>query len=36
LSGGRPALVEGIKNNICGKLTRELVSGTLEEYPIAD
>ncbi len=36
LSRGRQALVEGIKNNICGKVTRELVSGTLEVYPIAD
>ena len=30
------ALVEGIKNNICGKVTRELVPGTLEVYPIAN
>ncbi len=36
LSRGRQALVEGIKNNICGKVTRELVSGTLEVYPIAE
>lgn len=36
LSRGRQALVEGIKNNICGKVTRELVPGTLEVYPIAD
>jgi hypothetical protein len=36
LSRGRPALVEAIKNNICGKVTRELVPGTLEVYPIAD
>ena len=36
LSRGRAALVEGIKNNICGKVTRELVPGTLEVYPIAD
>jgi ketosteroid isomerase-like protein len=36
LSHGRQALVEGIKNNICGKVTRELVPGTLEVYPIAD
>lgn len=34
LSRGRPALIEGIKNNICGKVTRELVAGTLEVYPI--
>ena len=36
LSRGRPALVEAIKNNICGKVTRELVPGTLEVYPITD
>src|SRR6266403_3822853 len=30
------ALVEGVKNNICGKVTRELVPGTLEVYPIAN
>ena len=35
LSVGRQALVEGIKNNICGKVTRELVPGTIEVYPIA-
>ena len=36
LSLGRPALIEAIKNNICGKVTRELVPGTLEVYPIAN
>ena len=36
LSSGRQALVEGVKNNICGKVTRELVPGTLEIYPIAN
>lgn len=36
LSRGRAALLEGIKNNICGKVTRELVPGSLEVYPIAD
>jgi hypothetical protein len=36
LSVGRQALVEGIKNNICGKVTRELVPGILEVYPIAN
>jgi hypothetical protein len=34
LSTGRQALVDGVKNNICGKVTRELVPGTLEVYPI--
>lgn len=32
----RQALVQGVKNNICGKVTRELVPGTLEVYPIAN
>ena len=36
LTRGRAALVDGIKNNICGKVTRELVPGTLEVYPIAN
>jgi hypothetical protein len=36
LTSGRQALVEGVKNNICGKVTRELVPGTLEVYPIAN
>jgi hypothetical protein len=36
LTRGCPALLEGIKNNVCGKVTRELVPGTLEIYPIAD
>ena len=31
---GRKPLVEAIKNNICGKVTRELVAGSLEVYPI--
>jgi hypothetical protein len=31
---GRKALTESIKNNICGKTTRELVPGSLEVYPI--
>ena len=36
LSRGRQALVDGVKNNICSKVTRELVPGTLEVYPIAN
>jgi hypothetical protein len=36
LSRGRPALIDGIRNNICGKVTRELVPGTLEVYPMAN
>ena len=35
LSRGKQATVDGFKNNICGKVTRELVPGTLEVYPIA-
>ena len=34
LTVGRKALTESIKNNICGKTTRELVPGTLEVYPL--
>ena len=33
LSVGRQSLVDGVKNNICGKVHRELV-GTLEVYPL--
>lgn len=29
-------LVEGTKKNICGKVTRELVKGSIEVYPIKD
>ncbi len=36
LARGRQALVDGIRNNICGKVTRELVAGTLQVYPIAN
>jgi hypothetical protein len=36
LARGRQALVDGIRKNICGKVTRQLVPGTLEVYPIAD
>lgn len=34
LTRSRAKLVDSIKNNVCGKLTRELVPGTLEVYPI--
>jgi hypothetical protein len=36
LAVGRQPMVDGIKNYICGKVTRELVPGTLEIYPIAN
>ena len=31
---GRQNLTESVKKNICGKVRRELVSGTLEVYPM--
>jgi ketosteroid isomerase-like protein len=31
---GREALTDAIKKNICGKVTRELVPGTLQLYPM--
>jgi hypothetical protein len=36
LSLGRESVVESVRKNICGKVTRELVPGTLEVYPIAN
>ncbi len=35
LSVGRQALLDALKANICGKVTRELVAGSLEVYPLA-
>ena len=29
---GRPALVDSVKNNICGKTRRDLIPGTLEVH----
>ena len=34
LSVGRQATVEAVKNNICGKVHRYLVPGTLAVYPL--
>jgi len=34
LARGRAAFIEAIKTNICGKTHRELISGTLEVYPL--
>ena len=34
LAVGREPFLDAIKNNICGKVHRELVPGTLEVYPI--
>ena len=31
---GRAALTDSVKKNICGKVTRELVPGTLQVYPM--
>jgi Domain of unknown function (DUF4440) len=31
---GKQVFLDAIKQNICGKVTRELVAGTLEVYPI--
>jgi len=31
---GRAALVDAVKNNICGKVTRELVPSSLQVYPM--
>lgn len=36
LAIGRQVFLDAIKNNICGKVSRELVPGTLEVYPIAN
>lgn len=34
LTLGRAKLTESVKNNICGKVTRTLVPGTLQIYPM--
>ncbi len=34
LAVGKQVFLEAIKNNICGKVTRELVPGSLEIYPM--
>ena len=36
VSLGRQNLVESLQKNICGKVSRDLVPGTLEVYPIHD
>ena len=35
LTTSKRVLLDAIKNNICGKVTRELVPGSIEVYPIA-
>jgi hypothetical protein len=34
IPGIAATLVESVKNNICGKVRRELVAGSLEVYPL--
>lgn len=34
LTTSKPSLIESLKNNICGKVTRELLAGSIEVYPI--
>ena len=34
LSTSKPEIMASIKNNICGKVTRELIKGSIEVYPI--
>jgi Domain of unknown function (DUF4440) len=36
LTVGRQPLLDALKQNICGKVTRELVAGSLEVYPLAN
>ncbi|HUS00687.1 MAG TPA: nuclear transport factor 2 family protein [Chitinophagaceae bacterium] len=34
LSNSKKQLIESLRNNICGKVTRELIPGSIEVYPI--
>jgi hypothetical protein len=34
LATSKPQIIESTKNNICGKVTRHLVKGSIEVYPI--
>ncbi len=36
LARGRQSFLDSIRQNICGKVTRELVPGTLQVYPLAN
>jgi ketosteroid isomerase-like protein len=36
LSTSKKDIVNAIRNNICGKVQRELIPGTIEVYPIAN
>jgi len=35
LATSKTQIIESLKNNICGKVTRTLIKGTIEVYPIA-
>jgi ketosteroid isomerase-like protein len=34
LAVGRQSLIDGLRNNICGKVHRDLVPGSIEVYPL--
>jgi hypothetical protein len=34
LSTSKSEMIKSLKNNICGKVTRELLEGSIEVYPI--
>ena len=34
LTTSKSSIIESLKNNICGKVTRELLAGSIEVYPI--
>ena len=36
LMTSKPGLLDALEKNICGKVTRELVQGSIEVYPIKD
>ena len=36
LSTSKKDILEGTKKNVCGKVTRELIPGSIEVYPIKD
>jgi len=36
LMTSKQAILDGTKRNICGKVTRELIKGSIEVYPIKD
>ncbi len=35
LAVGRQVFLDSVQNNLCGKVSRQLVAGTLEVYPLA-